>query len=148
MSDVEVDLSDLDLGSDKAVRAMTKGIKLGVTRGTMLIQRDAKALCPVDTGRLRGSIARAVNTTDEGFEGFVGTSVEYAPYVEYGTGRRGSLMDQQYGPEDAGITFSKDRLGQVAQPFLRSAFYSNQENVRELLAKSAEEMLEKAFPQK
>ena len=42
----------------------------------------AKALCPVDTGRLRNSI-----THQQYYENteIIGTNVEYAPYVELGT---------------------------------------------------------------
>lgn len=43
----------------------------------------AKRLCPVDTGRLRNSIT---HTTD-GEAAYIGTNVEYAPYVEMGTSR-------------------------------------------------------------
>lgn len=43
----------------------------------------AKELCPVDTGRLRNSISHAV----EGDAVYIGTNVEYAPYVELGTSR-------------------------------------------------------------
>lgn len=43
----------------------------------------AKRLCPVDTGRLRNSIT---HTTEEN-TAYVGTNVEYAPYVEMGTTR-------------------------------------------------------------
>lgn len=42
----------------------------------------AKDDCPVDTGRLRNSIAHDV---DEGeMAAYIGTNVEYAIYVEYG----------------------------------------------------------------
>lgn len=41
----------------------------------------AKKLCPVDTGRLRNSITHDVDDRNV----FVGTNVEYAPSVEYGT---------------------------------------------------------------
>ena len=41
----------------------------------------AQDLCPVDTGTLRGSITHAVG----GDTVEVGTDVEYAPYVEFGT---------------------------------------------------------------
>lgn len=41
----------------------------------------AKLLCPVDTGRLRNSISHAV----QGDTVYIGTNVEYGPYVEYGT---------------------------------------------------------------
>lgn len=47
-------------------------------------ERHAKAITPVDTGRLKGSIAHAAD--DEA--AYIGTNVEYAPYVEYGTHRQ------------------------------------------------------------
>jgi HK97 gp10 family phage protein len=46
-------------------------------------ERYAKYLCPVDTGRLRNSITHGVATGEEAV--YVGTNVEYAPYVEVGT---------------------------------------------------------------
>lgn len=48
--------------------------------GTM-IQNDARSRCPVDTGRLRASIT--VKRLPQGV--VVGSNVEYAGYVEYGT---------------------------------------------------------------
>lgn len=53
----------------------------------MMAETDAKLLCPVDTGRLRNSIAHAVDRTSV----IIGTNVEYAPYIEFGT----SKMDAQ-----------------------------------------------------
>ena len=41
----------------------------------------AKANCPVDTGRLRGSIT---HQAEDARTMLVGTNVEYAPYVELG----------------------------------------------------------------
>ena len=49
-----------------------------------MAENYAKMLCPVDTGRLRNSITHAQE--DESTE-IVGTNVEYAAYVEYGTSR-------------------------------------------------------------
>lgn len=43
----------------------------------------AKRKCPVDTGRLRNSITHGGDT--QGLTAYIGTNVEYAPYVEYGT---------------------------------------------------------------
>jgi hypothetical protein len=70
----------------------------------LVVQGYAKTLAPVDTGRLRASITTASGTgqrtrpsgtgavgTDiiekprDGNETFVGTPVEYGPYMEYGT---------------------------------------------------------------
>lgn len=46
-------------------------------------ERYAKKACPVDTGRLRSSISHTYDVNLE--EVFIGTNVEYAPYVEFGT---------------------------------------------------------------
>lgn len=43
----------------------------------------AKRLCPVDTGNLRNSITHVYDEDTA----YIGTNVEYAPYVEYGTSR-------------------------------------------------------------
>lgn len=51
------------------------------------VERDAKALAPVDTGNLRSSIHTTVSATARSARGEVGTDVHYAPYVEYGTSR-------------------------------------------------------------
>lgn len=51
----------------------------------LLAEAYAIKKCPVDTGRLRGSITHG--TLPEEDTAFIGTNVEYAPYVEYGTSR-------------------------------------------------------------
>ena len=43
----------------------------------------SKRLCPVDTGRLRNSITHVVSDGEKSV--YIGTNVEYAPYVEMGT---------------------------------------------------------------
>lgn len=43
----------------------------------------AKRACPVDTGRLRNSITHLVVPDENSV--YIGTNVEYAPYVELGT---------------------------------------------------------------
>ncbi len=50
----------------------------------MKAESHAKDLTPVDTSRLRNSITHIV----KGDAAYIGTSVYYAPYVEFGT-RRG-----------------------------------------------------------
>lgn len=49
----------------------------------MRAETHAKALTPVDTGNLRNSMAHAVSVDAV----YIGSNVEYAPYVEYGTSR-------------------------------------------------------------
>ncbi len=63
--------------------------KKGLERGAKKIQKNAKYLAPVKTGHLRNSIKTKSQTTQEGAEAQVYTNLEYAPYVEFGTGQRG-----------------------------------------------------------
>jgi HK97 gp10 family phage protein len=56
----------------------------GINHTALDVQRDAKRAAPVDTGRLRSSIAMDPATAAEP-EARVETNVEYAPHLEYGT---------------------------------------------------------------
>ena len=49
----------------------------------MQAETFAKEKCPVDTGRLRGSITHAVDDN----AAYIGTNVEYGAYVELGTSK-------------------------------------------------------------
>ena len=59
-----------------------------IQKGAFDIERDAKVLARVDLGRLRASITVEM-VSDE--EARIGTNVEYAPYVEFGTGGKVSI---------------------------------------------------------
>lgn len=52
------------------------------------VSNQAKANCPVDTGRLRASIGVSQSFDTEGAVTTVGSNVEYAAYVELGTSRQ------------------------------------------------------------
>lgn len=56
-------------------------VRAVVAKAALDIEADAKALCPVDTGALRGSIKAEV----EGFRAEIAPHKEYAAYVEFGT---------------------------------------------------------------
>lgn len=58
----------------------------GMRQATLLVQRDAKILAPVDSGRLRASITPEVRVDGNEVQGIVGSNVDYAPYMELGTG--------------------------------------------------------------
>ncbi len=62
----------------------------GLERGAKKVQKNAKYLAPVDTGHLRNSIKTKSQTTQDGAKAQVFTNLEYAPYVEFGTGQRGA----------------------------------------------------------
>lgn len=58
-----------------------RATKVFLEEAATVVKGQAKRLVPVDTGNLKGSITSRV----EGWEAIVGTNVEYAEYVEYGT---------------------------------------------------------------
>lgn len=53
----------------------------------LVIEGYARENAPVDTGRLRGSIAYSIDSSPTPLYAKVGTNVAYAPYMEYGTGQ-------------------------------------------------------------
>jgi len=60
-------------------------IAKAVLESALLVERDAKDNCPVDTGRLRSSITHEVTKIKgEPITAKVGSNVEYAPHVEFG----------------------------------------------------------------
>ena len=70
--------------------------KRGLEAIGLTAEGHAKKETPVDTGRLRNSIGHA--TDDEA--AYIGTNVEYAPYVELGArGRQGVHMLQRAASE-------------------------------------------------
>lgn len=54
------------------------------------VETEAKRLCPVATGRLRGSITHVMGVENGGQVAYVGSNVEYAIYQELGTYKMGA----------------------------------------------------------
>ena len=54
-----------------------------VARSAHQIRAEIVQRTPVDTGRLRASVAVAIE--DQGLTGIIGSNVQYAPHVEFGT---------------------------------------------------------------
>lgn len=69
---------------EQTAREMVVASRAAITEVAVGVTNLAKQYCPVDTGRLRSSISFEVDTRATAT---VGTNVEYAPYVEYGTSR-------------------------------------------------------------
>jgi HK97 gp10 family phage protein len=66
----------------KAPTLIAEELATAVRDLVLLVEAEAKRLCPVDTGKLRASITPVIESWAAGY---VGTNTEYAPYVEYGT---------------------------------------------------------------
>lgn len=80
----------------EVLSAMDKAIERGLEAIGLTAEGHAKKETPVDTGRLRNSISHAV----EDKSAYIGSNVEYAPYVELGArGRKGVHMLQKSATE-------------------------------------------------
>lgn len=82
MSDVVIEIKDDSI--EEAIKAKDEAVTRALEAVGLQAEGRAKTYCPVDTGRLRGSISHQLGS---GFDRsvYIGTNVEYAPYVEYGT---------------------------------------------------------------
>ena len=104
----------------------------GLEQACLLVERAAKEKAPSKTGELRSSISSSV----EGTTGTVGTPLQYAAYVEYGTGlfaaggngRTNVPWKYQDAKGDWHTT-----SGQHPQPFLIPALNENRSEILKLL---------------
>lgn len=80
----DVDVADVLATLEDAQEIMPE-LNDAVRNTAFKIEASAKRAAPVDTGRLRGSITTKFKSSNTNPEAEVGTNVEYAPYVEYGT---------------------------------------------------------------
>lgn len=123
-------------GLDRIFDRMTKisspeNIDQALGQCCALVEASAKRKAPKDNGELRRSITSKV----EDFKGIVYTPLEYAPYVEYGTG----LFAEEQGRTDVPWHYQDDEgewhttSGQKPQPFMRPALEENRENIISIL---------------
>lgn len=96
----------------KIQKSASNNLEQALLTSALFVERDAKINVPVDTGRLRNSISHETdfNSTNPSVE--VGTNVEYAKHVEFGTSR------------------------QSAKPFLFPAYNQNKNKILKELAKA------------
>lgn len=111
--------------------ADTGELEATLGKACALVERSAKELAPKDTGALKRSITSKV----EGTEGIIYTPLEYAPYIEYGTG----LFAENGGRADVPWNYKDDKgewhstSGMKPQPFMRPALNQNRENIIRLI---------------
>lgn len=72
-------------GLRRALGGMSDDVKRAVNRTRIDVQNEARRRAPVDTGRLRSSIVSRAEGSGRTVGYVVGTNVNYAAAVEYGT---------------------------------------------------------------
>lgn len=110
-------------------------IENSLQRACLLVEATAKTKAPKDTGALRNSIKSKVEAVSGEIEGIVYTPLEYAPYVEFGTG-----LFAENGGRQTGWAYKDEKTdeviwtrGQKPQPFLRPALDENKNRIIEIL---------------
>lgn len=113
----------------------TENIKKAMGKACAVVEAAAKQNAPKDTGALRNSISSRVENRNGHIEGTIFTPLEYAPYVEYGTG----LFAESGGRKDVPWHYQDDKgewhstNGQKPQPFMRPAIEDNRNKIIEIL---------------
>lgn len=116
-------------------------LNLPLEKACLLVENAAKENAPVSTGNLRRSITHEIN----GNEGIIGTNVEYAPYVEFGTGlfaTDGNGRDTPWKYQTADGQWYTTK-GQKPQPFLGPALELNKDKILDIFIQAIQEELKK-----
>lgn len=95
---------------DEVLQQLTRAAENALEKCGLLGEGYAKKICPVDTGRLRNSIAHTVRESEQA--AYIGTNVSYGPHVELGTRR------------------------QRAQPYLKPAVSEHAEQYKKIIQKA------------
>lgn len=132
----------IEVRFDDNSEAVLNALRNAVERGLMEIGETAvtyakKSLTEqkaVDTGRLRNSINYLVRDD----EVYIGTNVEYAPYVEFGTGKYadgGRPTPWVYQDDEGNWHWT---AGNPARPYLAPAAKNHTQEYRDMLKDSLE----------
>lgn len=136
MATIEISLTD---HSREILEAMKAQALKGLETCGLLAEGYAKVNIThqkaVDTGNLRNSITHKVDP--EELAVYVGTNVEYAPYIEFGTGEYaetgGRLTPWVYMGRDGHFYMT---TGMPARPYLRPAINDNIDTYKQVIEDS------------
>lgn len=126
-----VTIKNIDRLTQRLNKIANMELKKTMRDATKVVHAQAKELAPVDTGNLAGSIHQEVKVKGENLEGRVFTNVEYAPYVEFGTGVKGN-GSYPYDIEGLDLAYKEDWAGMVAQPYMYPALKQNEKYIKNL----------------
>ena len=122
-------------GLDELLKLLEEKSNVDLTeplgKACALVEAAAIQNAPKGTGELR----RSINSKVEDNKGIVFTPLEYAPYVEYGTG----LFAEEGGRKDVPWNYQDEKgdwhrtSGMKPHPFMRPALNDNREKIIELL---------------
>ena len=117
--------------SKEVLEAMQQAAVRALEKCGLTAEGYAKKLCPVDTGNLRNSITHTVY--EEEPAAYIGSNVEYAAYVELGTGKyvSGGRPTPWVYQDEKGNWHRTN--GQKAQPYLKQAVADHANTYRKII---------------
>lgn len=124
--------------SSKVKSEFDEALLRGLEKCGLVAEGYAKKLQIQDTGNLRNSITHVVDENEPA--AYIGTNVEYAPYVELGTGiyaEGGGGRPTPWVYQDAKGNWHYTR-GNRAQPFLKPAVADHADKYRQIIKSELE----------
>lgn len=128
MEDFKIVVENFDKFIDEE---LNERVAAALLKACLLVEADAKRNCPTGDGQLRQSITHDVDK--EKLEGVIGTNVDYAPYVEIGTGiysseGTGRKTPWKYQNEKTGEWHWT--RGMHPRPYLQPAMEANKDKIQ------------------
>ena len=120
----QINTRQYERGLRRFLGGMSDDVKHAGERTRIDVQNEARRRAPVDTGRLRSSIVSRSEGSGRSVGYVVGTNVNYAAAVEYGTAPhviKPKYKQALYWPGARHPVAQVNHPGTRAQPFLRPA---------------------------
>lgn len=110
--------------------ASKEAVMKGIEKGCLRVEASAKENCQVDEGLLRASIDHKLNPGE--LSATVFTNLDYAPYVEFGSGVHATKGGGRTTPWVFEGSNGKwhTTTGQRAKPFMYPALVSNVDKIK------------------
>lgn len=133
MSNITVDDAEILSKLKELQQKIPEQTKEALDRVCKKIEADSKQNCPAGTGMLRESITSGIEETAEGINGYIGSNLEYAPYVHQGTGL---FAADGNGRKDVPWTYYDAKSGKYVKtsgihpsPFIMDAVDANRDAI-------------------
>lgn len=127
-----ISVEGIDAVIEMLEKVSPETVNAAVGQACAIVERTAKETAPKGTGELRRSITSKVETSGSAVKGTVYTPLEYAPYVEFGTGIFSSTGN---GRKDVPWHYKDEKgnwhttSGMSPRPYLIPALKSNRDKI-------------------
>jgi len=131
---LQAEVKLLDDNTELVLQACAEQLIKALEECGLVAEGYAKMACPVDTGGLRNSISHEVVEENNEIVCYIGTNMEYASYVEYGTGvyaEEGGRMTPWTYQDSKGEWHRTN--GIRPQPYLRPAVSDHTDEYRSIV---------------